>query len=128
MLLHAHQTNPFLPAAHPPQDRIEPVGRALMLRASEPLDAVSLLCRTPPHEIVTRARGAGCRVVVLDVYPAAYADSDGLRWLLALREELAAAPLPLHVVARPHSRVRRNLDLLRADLTLYDAVQDALHP
>lgn len=111
-----------------PTDRLEPVGRALMLRAAEPLDARSFLCRTAPEAILRRVRAGGLRVVVLDAYPAEYADSDGLRWLLALQETLAAENIPFHVVSRPHSRVRRNLDLLRADLSQYDLVQDALRP
>ncbi len=111
-----------------PSDRIEPVGRTLMLRASGPLDCNSVLCRTAPAVIAARACSEHSRVVVLDAYPTEYADSDGLRWLLALRTALAASAMPLHVVARPASRVRRNLDLLRADLSLYDTVQDALKP
>ena len=109
-------------------DRLEAVGRALMLRAAEPLDANSFLCRTAPETIVRRARAEESRVVVLDAYPTEYADSDGLRWLLALQAALQKENVPFHVVSRPHSRVRRNLDLLRADLSQYDMVQDALRP
>ncbi|MBC8141668.1 MAG: hypothetical protein H7Y38_09545 [Armatimonadetes bacterium] len=112
----------------PQADRLEPVGRALMLRAAEPLDAESFLCRTAPENILRRVRADQLRVVVLDAYPTEYADSDGLRWLLALKEVLAKENIPFHVVSRPHSRVRRNLDLLRADLSQYDLVQDALRP
>lgn len=111
-----------------PTDSIEAVGRTLMLRACGPLDENSTLCRTAPATIASRARKENLRVVVLDAYPAEYADSDGLRWILALRSALAAEGVPFHVVSRPHSRVWRNLDLLRADLSLYGAVQDALRP
>jgi anti-anti-sigma regulatory factor len=111
-----------------PTDSIEAIGRTLMLRACKPLNRESSLCRTAPAEIAHRAHREHSRVVVLDAYPAEYADSDGLRWLLALRSALATEGVPFHVVSRPQSRVRRNLDLLRADLSLYETVQDALRP
>ncbi|MBC7806777.1 MAG: hypothetical protein H7145_11560, partial [Akkermansiaceae bacterium] len=111
-----------------PTDSIEAMGRTLMLRACGPLNQESTLCRTSPADIAQRARRDHSRVVVLDAYPAEYADSDGLRWVLALRTALAEEGLPFHVVSRPQSRVRRNLDLLRADLSLYETVQDALRP
>lgn len=111
-----------------PTDSIDAVGRTLMLRACGPLDGDSTLCRTAPAEIAHRAHREHSRVVVLDAYPTEYADSDGLRWVLALRSALVAEGVPFHVVSRPHSRVRRNLDLLSADLSLYETVQDALRP
>jgi len=111
----------------PPSDRLESVGRAFMLRAVEPLSSESMLCRTSATEITKKARNEHSRVVVLDTYPCEYADSDGLRWLLSLQSELRSIGIPLHIVARPNSRVRRNFDLLRADLTVYNTVQDALH-
>ncbi|MBC8135043.1 MAG: hypothetical protein H8F28_04045 [Fibrella sp.] len=111
-----------------PTDRIEAIGRTLMIRACGPLDGDSTLCRTPPADIAHRAHREHSRVVVLDAYPTEYADSDGLRWVLALRSALATEGVPFHVVSRPQSRVRRNLDLLCADLSLYETVQDALRP
>lgn len=111
-----------------PTDSIDAVGRTLMLRACGPLDRESFLCRTAPVEIARRAHREHSRVVVLDAYPTEYADSDGLRWVLALRSALAMEGVPFHVVSRPHSRVRRNLDLLGTDLSLYENVQDALRP
>ena len=111
-----------------PTDSIESVGRTLMLRACGPLNRDSALCRTTPSDLVHRTHRENLRVVVLDAYPTEYADSDGLRWVLALRSALATEGVPFHVVSRPHSRVRRNLDLLCADLSLYDNVQDALRP
>lgn len=118
----------FSHAALLPADRFEAVGRALMLRATEPLDAQSFLCRTAPETILRSVRADNLRVVVLDAYPTEYADSDGLRWLLAVQAVLTKENVPFHVVSRPNSRVRRNLDLLRADLSVYDLVQDALRP
>lgn len=111
-----------------PTDRIEAVGRTLMLRACGPLDRDSTLCRTSPTEIARRAHRENLRVVVLDAYPTEYVDSDGLRWILALCSALGAEGIPFHVVCRPQSRVRRNLDLLCANLSLYETVQDALRP
>ena len=118
----------FEGAAPVPTDSIDAMGRTLMIRACGPLDAESALCRTAPAEIAHRARRERTRVVVLDAYPTEYADSDGLRWVLALNSALAKEGLPFHVVSRPQSRVRRNLDLLCADLSLYETVQDALRP
>jgi hypothetical protein len=111
-----------------PSDSIETVGRTLLLRACGPLNESSTLCRTPPATIVNRARRENSRVIVLDAYPAEYADSDGLRWVLALRSALSTENIPFHVVSRPNSRVWRNLELLRAELFLYGTVQDALRP
>lgn len=111
-----------------PTDSIDAMGRTLMIRACGPLNGESSLCRTSPTDIAHRARRERLRVVVLDAYPTEYADSDGLRWVLALRSELATEGVPFHVVSRPQSRVRRNLDLLAADLSLYETVQDALRP
>lgn len=59
------------------------------------------------------------RGLLLDTTRASYADSDGLRWLLALKAACDAEGFPLRILARKGGRVWRNLRLLNANLALF---------
>jgi hypothetical protein len=91
------------------------VGRMLLLRCDAPLSSDSLSVDSVRQEL-TRRR---CRGVLLDVTRASYADSDGLRWLLALKAACDAGGIPLRILARKGGRVWRNLRLLNANRALF---------
>ncbi len=117
-------------AASPSPDR--ELGRVLLLSGEDkPLDAVSpLALGGEPERIARHARAVRARIVLLDLTRVPFADSDGLRWILHLKNALDEA-LPqcsLRVAAPLHGKVRRNLDLLGAGVALYDNVRAAWHP
>ncbi|MBI3911315.1 MAG: STAS domain-containing protein [Armatimonadetes bacterium] len=53
-----------------------------------------------------------CRRLILDFRQVEYIDSQGVRWLLRLREVLATRCIDLRLVVRENSRVERALRLL----------------
>jgi anti-anti-sigma factor len=55
----------------------------------------------------------GCRSLVLDLRQVDFVDSQGVKALLALREELLARRVPLRLVLSGESRVERTLRMLR---------------
>ena len=96
-------------------------GRRLLLRWGGPLDG-----RGPAPALVAARSDAGAvRLVLLDMTGAPYADSDGLRWLLRLRDGLEARGKGLRIAARPGGNVWRNLGLLGADLDVFESVRAA---
>jgi hypothetical protein len=98
-----------------------PMGRAFLVKCLGPLGG-------PDSETLMReARRSRSRILLIDTTHAEYADSDGLRWLMALREAAAENTLELRIVVREGSNIYRNLLLLRAGLLLYGSVQTALH-
>jgi len=54
----------------------------------------------------------GAKSLVVDTTAAEYADSNGLRWLLALQQTLATHGMVVRVLASRNSKVLRNLELL----------------
>ena len=97
------------------------LGRVFLLRWDGPLDGSG----PAPAQVAAGAVCADARFLLLDLSHVPFADSGGLRWLLALTGETAAAGLGLRVAARPGGKVRRNLALLQAGLELYDSVARA---
>lgn len=97
------------------------VGRVLLLRVGGALDG-SL---PAPDQVAASARAAGARFVLLDATGASYADSDGLRWLLRVREMLEGSGKRLRIAARRGGKVWRNLALLDARLEMYGSVGGA---
>jgi hypothetical protein len=114
-------------------DTIRRVGTVLLVRCGHaPLDGAHGGSAMTAAEIADRARSAGVRTILLDATGAPYADSDGLRWLLRLKQEVEASDIALCAVAAPHGKVWRNLALLDAGLEMYDdlhvAWDHAAHP
>ena len=95
------------------------LGRIFVIRCEGPLDGVA----AEPDVIVGRARGA--RIVLVDTTAAPYADSEGLRWLLRLREATGAAGQCLRIVAQRGGRVWRNLMLLHSDFEVFTSARSA---
>jgi anti-anti-sigma factor len=83
-------------------------GRAWVVRCAQPLDAqASVGLRALVSGSVERARR-----VILDLSAAAYADSVGLRELLALQQRLRLQGTELRLVVLPGSRIDRALRLV----------------
>ena len=96
-------------------------GRVFLLRWDGPLDGSG----PTPSQVAASAVCAGARFLLLDLLRVPFADSGGLRWLLALTSESAAVGIGLRVAVRPGGKVRRNLELLRAGLELHESVARA---
>lgn len=103
-------------------DRGQGCGRWLLLRCwDNPLDG-----RGPtPAQVAAQAYACAAHFVLLDVTDAPYADSDGLRWLLRLRDTLEAEGKCLRIAARRGGKIWRNLDLLGADFEVFESVRTA---
>jgi anti-anti-sigma factor len=83
-------------------------GRAWVVRCAQPLDAqASAGLRALVTGSVQRARR-----MILDLSAAAYADSVGLRELLALQQRLRLQGTELRLVVPPGSRIDRALRLV----------------
>jgi len=108
-------------------DCIEEFGRVLLIRCGTPLDGESGSSGARTEDVLRHARRSGARILLLDLLHTPYADSGGLRWLLALKRAADAERMSLRVVCAPAGRVRRNLVLLRAGFELYDDVHRAWH-
>jgi hypothetical protein len=104
-----------------PLQTIYSLGRALLIRCVGPLGGPE------PEETVAKARRAHIRIVVVDATHADYADSDGLRWLLAMQSGAAEEGIEVRIAACEGGNIWRNVVLLRAGLPLYSDVQTALH-
>jgi anti-anti-sigma factor len=59
--------------------------------------------------------GGECRALWLDLGAADYVDSNGVRWLQTLREELEARGIELFLAVREGSRAERTFNLLQLD-------------
>jgi anti-anti-sigma factor len=79
------------------------------LSVKGPLDGAGVEPVLAQASIVSRT----CRCVVVDLRDAELIDSDGVRALLRLAEELESDGKELRIVTRPSSPVRRTLGLLR---------------
>lgn len=99
-----------------------PAGRTALLRCNAPLSG-----GPDVTQLVTQIERTGARDVLLDTTKAGWADSDGLRWLLALKQTLQTHGHSLRVVAREDGRIWRNITLLQTDLPLFGSVRAALH-
>lgn len=89
-------------------------GRRLVVRCGRELSGETVLLA---DELTHRA-GLQGRTVLLDLSGAAFVDSDGLRWLMRFREEMAASGTPFRVLVGAGSRVRRTLALSGCDQCL----------
>lgn len=69
----------------------------------------------------------GAPVIVADLTATSFCDTAGVRCLLAVRDEAAAAGRQLRLVLRPGSLARRIMVLLEADhlLPVYSSVEEA---
>ena len=94
------------------------LGRVFLLRWDGPLDGSG----PAPAQVAASAVCADARFILLDLLRVPFADSDGLRWLLALTSEAAASGVGLRIAVRPGGKVRRNLALLQVGLELHESV------
>ena len=97
--------------------RLYDVGRTWLLRVCSPLTG-------GPDVIGIRAamERRGAKSLVVDTTAAAYADSNGLRWLLTLQQTLTKYGIVISVLASRNSKVLRNLELLGG---AFDVTTDA---
>src|SRR5262249_20103585 len=87
-------------------------GRTWFVGLTGPLDTVSV---DGFRETITNLLGERCRSLVLDLRRVSYADSQGIRALLLLRDQMLQRGGRLRLVIPESSRVRRTLQLLRLD-------------
>jgi len=99
---------------------VHTVGRRALLRCKAPLSG-----GPDPEVVLTQIERGGAREVLLDATESPWADSDGLRWLLALQQTLETHGHSLSVAAHAEGRVWRNVVLLKAGLPLYPSVRAA---
>lgn len=92
--------------------RVFRAGRTWFVGLVGPLDSVSVATF---QELVKRLQAEKCRSLVLDLRRVSYADSQGIRALLFLRDEIIQRRGRLRLVIPESSRVRRTLKLLRFD-------------
>ncbi|MDQ2686908.1 MAG: STAS domain-containing protein [Armatimonadota bacterium] len=93
------------------------LGRVLVLRCEGELDGTG----PTPEQVLATAQQRKARFLLLDTTRAAYADTNGLRWLMRLRTLLEAAGLGVRVAALPRGKVRRILSLLQLGLDVHDS-------
>jgi anti-anti-sigma factor len=87
-------------------------GRTWFVGLTGPLDTVSV---DSFRETTAKLLGERCRSLVLDLRRVSYADSQGIRALLLLRDQMLQRRGRLRLVIPEGSRVRRTLQLLRLD-------------
>ena len=87
-------------------------GRTWFLGLNGPLDSVSV---GTFRETITRLLAEKCRSLVVDLRKVSYADSQGIRALLNLRDEMMQRRGRLRLVLPETSRIRRSLHLLQFD-------------
>src|SRR5947209_7650069 len=97
------------------------MGRSSVVRCAQPLDA-QMGARL---QVLVAGSVQRARRVILDLSAAAYADSAGLRALLALQQRLQTQGTELRLVVRPGSPIDRALRLVgfASLLALYPTVQ-----
>ena len=97
--------------------RLYDVGRTWLLRLCSPLTG-------GPDVLEIRAamEHRGAKSLVVDTTAAEYADSNGLRWLLALHQTLTTHGMVVRILASKNSKVLRNLELLGG---AFDVTTDA---
>lgn len=99
---------------------VHTAGRRALLRCDAPLSG-----GPDPETLLMQIERGGAREVLLDATEAAWADSDGLRWLLALQQTLETHGHSLSVAAHLEGRVWRNVALLQTGLPLFPSVRAA---
>lgn len=106
------------------ETRIYEGGRSRLLVARGPLAAacVPQFC-SQVADLIQR----GCRSLVLDLRQVDFVDSQGVKALLSLREELILRRVPLRLVLSGESRVERTLRSLRFEslFEIYTSPSDA---
>jgi anti-anti-sigma factor len=109
-----NRTERDLPARElgPLLTRIFRGGRTWFVGLTGPLDTVSV---DGFRDTITKLLGERCRSLVLDLRRVSYADSQGIRALLLLRDQMMQRRGRLRLVIPEGSRVRRTLQLLRLD-------------
>jgi anti-anti-sigma factor len=119
----ANEHGDAIVGAHPFEVKVVESGR--MARA----DVRGALSMDHTSEFLARLRPICDHTnrVVLDLRRAEYVDSDGVRALLALQNEMDDRHGELRLVVQPESRVSRTLSLLRLNnrFRIYDSVSDA---
>ena len=101
---------------------IHTAGRTALLRCNAPLSG-----GPDPVALLAQIERSGAREVLLDTTQASWADSEGLRWLLALHQTLNTHGHALRIVAPTGGRVWRNISLLKTDLPVFTSVKAAWH-
>jgi anti-sigma B factor antagonist len=90
--------------------RIYEGGRSRLVVARGPLAAATAMTFMGQ---VAGLLQRGCRSLVLDLRQVEFVDSQGIKALLKLRDEVLARRVPLRLVIAGESRVERTLRLLR---------------
>ncbi|MCW3062758.1 MAG: hypothetical protein JWQ02_4579 [Capsulimonas sp.] len=96
---------------------MHPAGRVLVIRSSCAIDGSA----PSPEHITHYAAAEHARYVLLDATSAPYTDTDGLRWLLRLRDQ----PTPVRIAARKGGRIWRALQMMELEFSVFDSVQHA---
>jgi hypothetical protein len=96
---------------------LQTAGRVVVLRCSDALDGAA----PPPEEIARYAARANARFVVVDTTSAPYTDSNGIRWLMRLRD----LPLQFRIAVRTNGRISRALELVKFDHPTFDSPRTA---
>ena len=96
-------------------------GRGFIIRWEKAIDGSDPTIEKVAEETVRR----GAKFIVFDASRAPCIDSAGLRWMLGLRARAEAAGVVLRIVARPGSKVARNLNLLNMDLDIFPSAVEA---
>src|SRR5262245_14587962 len=96
--------------------RVYEGGRSRLVVARGPLAASTALTFMGQVALLLQR---GCRSLVLDLRQVEFVDSQGVKTLLKLRDEVLARRVPLRLVIADESRVERTLRLLRFE-TLFE--------
>ena len=96
---------------------IQAIGRVVLLRWKDIMSGDAPL----PDDIVRYAKSRKARYLLLDTTDAPFADSDGLRWLIKLREQ----SLPIRIAARPGGKIWKALKIFGLDNEMYGTVKGA---
>ena len=106
---------------------MQSAGRVLLLRCRGAVDGSA----PSPLTVSQEAKSKNAKYVVVDTTDAHYADSAGLRWLIALQDAVGDTGRDLRVVASDGARIRRTLAMLgplTQRLCLFDNLPDAWKP
>ena len=106
---------------------MQSAGRVLVLRCRGAVDGAA----PSPLAVSQEAKSKNAKLVVVDTTDAHYADSAGLRWLIALQDTMGDSGPDVRVVASDKKRIRRTLDMLgpiTERLKLFDSVVSAWKP
>ncbi|MGO8670202.1 MAG: hypothetical protein ACLQVD_02375 [Capsulimonadaceae bacterium] len=96
---------------------LQPAGRVLVLRWSTAVNGDA----PAPDEIARVAATNSARFVVVDTTSAPYTDTNGIRWLMRLRE----LPMNFRIAVRPNGRISRALKLVQFEGATVDTARRA---